>query len=242
MEPDRIFADPRLAAIYDAHDPDRSDLDAYVRIVDEFGAASVLDIGCGTGTFACRLATAGIDVTGVDPAVASLDVARGKPGAGAVRWIAGDATTLPAMQVDMATMTANVAQVFLTDDDWLATLRGAATALCPGGHLAFEVRDPQQEAWRGWNRAKSIKTRDLGGAGVVESWVSVTDVDGDFISFRWTYRFDETDETLTSDSTLRFRPKSEIEASLAAAGFEVIDVRDAPDRPGKEFVFIARKR
>ena len=32
---DPIFADPRLAAIYDALDADRSDLDAYAAVVDE---------------------------------------------------------------------------------------------------------------------------------------------------------------------------------------------------------------
>ena len=30
-------------------------------------------------------------------------------------------------------------------------------------------------------------------------------------------------------------------APLALAGFVVDEVRDAPDRPGREFVFIARK-
>jgi len=66
----------------------------------------VLDIGCGTGTFACLLAQRGKDVTGVDPASASLDVARRKSGAAQVRWLKGDATTLPPLQVDMVTMTA----------------------------------------------------------------------------------------------------------------------------------------
>ena len=32
---DPIFADPRLAAIYDALDADRSDLDAYAAVVDD---------------------------------------------------------------------------------------------------------------------------------------------------------------------------------------------------------------
>jgi 2-polyprenyl-3-methyl-5-hydroxy-6-metoxy-1,4-benzoquinol methylase len=72
--PDAIFDDRRLAAIYDSVDADRSDLDAYVALADELGARSVLDIGCGTGTFACLLAQRGKDVTGVDPATASLDV------------------------------------------------------------------------------------------------------------------------------------------------------------------------
>ncbi len=36
--PDQIFADPRLAAIYDDFNRDRSDLDHYEAIVDELGA------------------------------------------------------------------------------------------------------------------------------------------------------------------------------------------------------------
>ena len=70
---DAVFADPRLAVLYDVVDDDRSDLDMYVDIVAELGASSVLDVGCGTGTLACRLAQRGISVTGIDPAAASLD-------------------------------------------------------------------------------------------------------------------------------------------------------------------------
>jgi 2-polyprenyl-3-methyl-5-hydroxy-6-metoxy-1,4-benzoquinol methylase len=55
---DAHFSERRLAEVYDPLDPDRSDLDAYVAMVDEFGAHSVLDIGCGTGTLACPLAIA----------------------------------------------------------------------------------------------------------------------------------------------------------------------------------------
>jgi len=46
---------------------------------------------------------------------------------------------------------------------------------------------------------------------------------------------------LTSDSTLRFRSEEELRASLRAEGFEVLELRDAPDRPGRELVFIARR-
>ncbi|HVC15184.1 MAG TPA: hypothetical protein VND62_10040 [Acidimicrobiales bacterium] len=59
---DAHFEVPRIAAVYDLIDADRSDLDVYAVIVGELGAASVLDVGCGTGTFACMLASVGVAV------------------------------------------------------------------------------------------------------------------------------------------------------------------------------------
>lgn len=65
---DSLFDDPRFAPLYDAFESDRSDLDAYAALVEEFGARTVLDVGCGTGTFACLMARRGVSVIGVDPA------------------------------------------------------------------------------------------------------------------------------------------------------------------------------
>ena len=76
---DAAFEDPRLAGLYDPLDPDRGDLDVYLAIAQELGARQVLDVGCGTGTFALLLADHGFGVTGVDPAKASLDIARAAP-------------------------------------------------------------------------------------------------------------------------------------------------------------------
>ncbi|MGI5501132.1 class I SAM-dependent DNA methyltransferase [Lentzea sp. CA-135723] len=229
--PDALFADPRLAAVYDLFDGRRADLVPYLEIVAELEARTVLDVGCGTGCFGTLLADAGLTVIGVDPALASLELARAKDSR--VTWLHGDATTLPPLQADLATMTANVAQVFL-GDDWDATLRGVHAALKPGGHLVFESRRLEAKAWEGWRvpvqRVKNgvSKRRDL------------LAVDLPLVSFRHTYRFPDGTE-IASDSTLRFRSRAEIEESLTAAGFEVTDVRDAPDRPGLEHVFVARK-
>ena len=205
--PDAAFADRRWAQLYDPLDPDRSDLDVYAAMCTEFGARSVLDIGCGTGTFACLLASRGISVVGVDPALASLEVARAKNRADRVTWIHGDATALPPLQVDLAFMTANVAQVFLTDDDWRATLAAAHAALKPGGRLVFETRDPARRAWLNWNRDASLETVTIPGVGAVRTWNDLLHVEGALVTFRGTAECADG-TVLTSDSTLRFpRPR-----------------------------------
>jgi SAM-dependent methyltransferase len=182
--PDAIFAHSRLAPVYDSFDGPRDDLAAYVGIAGELGADRVLDVGCGTGSLAILLAGTGRTVVGVDPAGASLEVARSKDGSAAVTWIQGDAAAIPAIGADLALMTGNVAQVFLTDEDWAQVLRAIGAAL---------------------------------------------------------RRFLADGAVVTSDSTLRFRGLDELESSLAAQGYHMLDVREAPDRPGREFVFIAQR-
>lgn len=238
---DECFGHPRLAAIYDPLDADRSDLDAYLRMAEEFEAHQVLDIGCGTGVFALLLADRGIEVVGFDPALASIDVAQTKPGSERVRWICGDATDLPPLQVDLATMTANVAQAIVDPPAWQKTLRGAYEALRPGGHLVFETRDPARRAWEEWTREISYRVTEIPGLGSVDSWVQLIEMSWPLVTFRWTYVFAADGQVLTSDSTLRFREREEVEEDLVAHGYVVEDVRDAPDRPGREFVFLARR-
>lgn len=79
-------------------------------------------------------------------------------------------------------------------------------------------------------------------SGAVESWVDLTDVRGPLVSFESTWVFAADGAVLTSDSTLRFRERDEVEAALLAHGYVVDDIRDAPDRRGRELVFLARRR
>ncbi|MDQ3053417.1 MAG: SAM-dependent methyltransferase, partial [Actinomycetota bacterium] len=110
-----------------------------------------------------------------------------------------------------------------------------------GGHLVFETRDPPYAAWQEWNRAASYSVTEIEDVGAVETWVELTAVSGPLVSFRWTCVFASDGEVLTSDSTLRFRERNEVEAALVAHGYVVDEVRGAPDRPGREIVFLARR-
>jgi SAM-dependent methyltransferase len=239
--PDAIFAHPRLAPVYDAFDGPRDDLPAYVRIADELGARRVLDAGCGTGSLAILLAGTGRAVIGADPAAASLGIARSKDPGGKVTWVHSDAAGIPPGSADLALMTGNVAQVFLTDADWALALRAIGAALRPRGHLVFETRRPSRRAWQEWAAETGPVIRDIPGIGEVEQRFEVTAVNLPLVSFRYAYTFRADGAIITSDSTLRFRGREELESSLAIQGYEVLGVREAPDRPGHEFVFIAQR-
>lgn len=60
----------------------------------------VLDIGCGTGSLAVLLTHAGRAVVAIDPAGASLEVARAKHAPIGITWLHGYATDLPAAGAD----------------------------------------------------------------------------------------------------------------------------------------------
>lgn len=239
---DACFSEPRLAAVYDALDGPRDDLELYLAIVTEVGARSVLDVGCGTGTLACEMARRGQQVTGVEPAAASLAVAQDKPFADRVDWLVGGADAYDGPPVDVITMTGNVAQVFVEDEDWVRCLATCHRSLRAGGWLVFETRDPERQAWRCWRPERTRHSAPAPDGGRVTAWCELTDVQPPLISFRWTYRFDRDGAVLTSDSTLRFRHAQELVDALTANGFRLAQIRDAPDRPGAELVCLAQRQ
>jgi len=237
---DRLFEEPRLANIYDALDSvDRPDLEPYLNMMEEFGVHSVIDLGCGTGTFAGRLVALGKKVIGVEPAAAMLNVARRKSFADQIEWIHGTSASLAGLQADIITMTANVAQVFVTDEEWMSTLRECRAALRPGGRLAFEVRDPSKEEWKRWNRETTYQVIETPEIGSLEKWVELLYVHLPLVTFRPIYIFHKDGAVLDSDSTLRFRSKTEIIHSLSAANLAAEDIRTDPS--GLELIFIARR-
>ncbi|WP_432571665.1 class I SAM-dependent methyltransferase [Kineococcus sp. SYSU DK005] len=242
--PDVHFEHLRLVALYDVLNGERVDLRPYVELVEAEGAHLVIDLGCGTGVLALLLAASGRDVIAVDPAAGSLDLARTKPGAAAVRWLHGGAGVLdhldPPARADVVTVTGNTAQAITDAAQWHDTLSSVRRALAPGGLLAVETRDPGARAWEGWTRKLTERTIDVEILGPVTTWVDVTWVDGPLVAFTTTFCFATDEVVLTAESVLRFRGREEVMADLARAGLLVEQVRQAPDRPGLEMVFLAR--
>jgi len=79
--PDAVFDDARLAANLRRSTRIGLISRSTSRWSRSSAHRSVIDLGCGTGAFALMLAEPGVKVIGVNPAGASLDVARAKPGA-----------------------------------------------------------------------------------------------------------------------------------------------------------------
>lgn len=245
MELDRHYLDPRLVDLYDIENPRGVDTDFYLALAERLQARTILDLGCGTGLLTRELARPGRRVIGVDPSPAMLAYARRQPDAERVEWIEGDASALGAPAADLELMTGNVAQIFLSDAAWAATLRNLHAALRPGGHLAFESRNPADRAWERWNRADTYGRLETP-HGPVATWVELIAVEGSRVRFAGHNIFEATGERIGGVSELRFRSRDEIAGSLAEAGFSVEQVYgDWQGQPlsdaSRAMVFIARR-
>ncbi len=247
MTPDLGYADPRLAATYDAENSGRDDVDFYVALAHELGARRVSDVGCGTGVLACDLAAAGCTVTGVDPAAAMLSIAQSRPGSETVAWVHGEASALSPASADLVVMTGHVAQVFVEEANWDGLLAQVSRVVRRGDHLAFETRNPAAETWRGWTREASFGTFRLQDGSSFDSWVQLVDATHERVTFDAHSVFATDGSELVSRSTLRFRERDEVESTLDRAGFTVQTVHGDWDRspasPGSpELIFVARRR
>ena len=238
------FRDARLVEVYDAQNTWGRDDDYFLARAAEGPGGRVLDLGCGTGRLTVALADAGHVVTGVDPAVASLDAARRRPGAQGVTWIHGTSADAPAGAFDVALMTSHVAQLFVADDEWAGVLADLRRALVPGGVLVFDTRDPRDRAWEAWHAPGDRDPVALDGGRVVQTWSEVTGERDGVVDFTLGYEMPEGD-VLTSTATLRFRAEGEVRRCVEAAGFTVEQVdggwrREAVGQGDGELLVVAR--
>lgn len=245
MKLDQHYIEPRLVELYDIENTRGADTDFYVHLAAELHAHTILDLGCGTGLLTSELAVDDRRVVGIDPAPAMLAYARRQPGADRVQWVEGDASALGTPAADLVIMTGNVAQVFLDDAAWAATLHAIYAALRSGGHLAFESRNPDDRAWERWNRAATYE-RINSPYGPMECWLELVNVEKGRVRFAGHNIFTATGELLVANSELRFRSQVELTESLINAGFTVEQVYGDWDRgpvvnTSRIMVFIARR-
>jgi SAM-dependent methyltransferase len=215
---DTFFEDRYLASLYDRLSVERGDEAYYLQLIHS--AASVLDVGCGTGALLQRARAAGHGgrLVGLDPADGMLEQARRYEG---IEWVRG---TLPGAgfeaEFDLVYMTGHAFQVFLEDDDVRTFLTAARRALAPGGRLAFETRNPLHRAWERWTPAHVTEICDDAGT-PIHVWHDVLEVDGERVRFTETFASTSWDAPLVSTSTLRFLHAERLDAFLAQAGLTV---------------------
>ncbi len=241
---DGEFNHPDLVAVYDAQFGWTRDDDFFLSLVNQTPSARVLDLGCGTGRLALGMSAAGHTVTGIDPAVASIEAARRKPGADAVRWVVGTSSAAPSESFDVAVMTSHVAQFMTSDAEWANVLDDVRRGLVAGGRLIFDSRDPRARYWEHWNPAESRHRVTLPDSTDVTVWTEVTRLEAGLVHFSIHYTFPD-DRELLSSSTLRFRSEEELRCSLHEHGFVVDQIyggwRGEPVGEGDgEFIVVAR--
>jgi ubiquinone/menaquinone biosynthesis C-methylase UbiE len=111
------------------------------RVLGEVAGLRLLDLGCGTGRHAVRLAARGVNVTACDFSDGMLKRARGKPGAELVQWVVHDLQR-PLPFADGAFDIVLSALVLDHVRDVGAFLREAARVCRRGGRVVLTVMHP----------------------------------------------------------------------------------------------------
>lgn len=223
---DAHYNEPRLVALYDENNAGRWDTDFYAGLIGD-RRQRIVDIGCGTGSFAVRMAEAGHQVTGIDPARGMLDAAQARQGSELVEWLQGTAEDLPEGPFDAAVMTGHAFQCLLTASEVLATLAAVRSRLVPGGTFYFESRNPAVRAWAAWDSHAAGPELQESSAGTLEvEWelISVDDrPDGVLVTFEDRTLFQADGERFASRSTLNFPSAELLKQLLHQAGFRSAD-------------------
>lgn len=209
-----------IALVYDQLNHWGKDDDFFMELLESTQSKTIADLGCGTGRITVQMAKDGYRVTAIDPNEEAIHYAMQKAYAQDVTWIVGDSANLKPEAYDVVIMTANVAQVFITDESWQTLVHDAYCALKPGGHFIFDTRNPKAKAWEEWQKDDTVdKIQDLNTGDTLTMWEEYEGLNGSVFTFYEKIKNEKTNTVIEDKVQLIFRSYKEISQSLHQAGF-----------------------
>jgi SAM-dependent methyltransferase len=187
----------------------------------------LLDLACGTGTMAIRMAKLGYEVTGVDIIPEMIAWASQKAAAQgvSVEWVTADARTFdPQKRFRFIYMLGNAFQHFLTRADQEALLARVQEHLLPEGCFLFGTRNPSLRNLFEPRFSEPQKYTLPDGRQLVfteqPEYDPITQIQHYTFYNQWLYP-DGRHEENTSRTALRYVFPQEMEALLHYSGFQI---------------------
>jgi len=156
------FDRPEVAAAYDSwfdtplgRAADRLEKELIYRLAAPQPGERALDVGTGTGHYACDLAERGLTVTAIDPSEAMLGVARAK--GCRVTWEQGQAEDLPFADGTFDLVLSVTTLEFVRDP--ARSLAEMARVTAPGGRMVVAVLNAHSP----WAAARRREAQEQGG-------------------------------------------------------------------------------
>jgi SAM-dependent methyltransferase len=210
-----------MASVYDAftgHYESEAWIADLVKLLERHGLTGkrLLDVGCGTGTSFLPMLARDWEVTGCDISPAMLGHAQEKAG-GAVELVVADMLDLPEFgEFDLVWALDDAINYLLSPEELGRALAGMRVNLGPTGLLLFDVNELQ--AYRTFFAETTVVERE--GRRLIWRGMASPDVPAGSIC--------ESQMEIAPGEILTHRqrhfPEAEVQAALAQAGLECLDV------------------
>jgi len=210
-----------MAPVYDdftGHYESEAWIADLVKVLERYGLTGkrLLDVGCGTGTSFMPMLAQGWQVTGCDISPAMLELAREKAGE-KVQLAVADMLELPDFgEFDLVWALDDAINYLLSPEELARALAGMRANLAPTGLLLFDVNELQ--AYRTFFAETTVVERE--GRQLIWRGLASAEVPPGSIC--------ESEMEVAPGEVLTHRqrhfPEAEVQAALAQAGLECLDV------------------